>query len=130
MKQHQKKFFSGFFLVCSLFGCKKCISGSENMKMSCNLSNALCKSTERLYTLQLTVNYHGQIKVCANLIGTFFLQPIIKMSTFAAESDMTKGCRNNRLRTYPHNLYTANAAAGMVVKRLVSLLSWFCPAND
>ena len=48
MKQYQvKKFFSGFFLVCSLFGCKKCISGSENMKIPRKLSNALCKSTDR-----------------------------------------------------------------------------------
>ena len=44
-----KKFFSGFFLVCSLFGCKKCISGSENMKMSCNLSSALCKALTGLW---------------------------------------------------------------------------------
>ena len=73
MKWYQiKKFFSGFFLVCSLFGCKKCISGSENMKMPCNLSSVLCKSTGRLYTLQLIVNYHGQIKVCANLMAHSF----------------------------------------------------------
>ena len=64
MKWYQmKKFFSGFFLVCSLFGCKKCISGSKNIKMLRNLSSAFCKSAERLYIFQLTVNYHGQIKV-------------------------------------------------------------------
>ena len=38
-----KKFFSGFFLVYSFFGCKKCISGSGN------LSSALCKALTGLW---------------------------------------------------------------------------------
>ena len=71
MKWYQmKKFFSGFFLVCSLFGCKKCISGSENMKMSCNLSSALCKA--------LTGLWHGfrECKTGAKKIGSIIARDV------------------------------------------------------
>ena len=65
-----KKFFSGFFLVYSLLGCKKCISGSENMKMSCNLSSALCKA--------LTGLWHGfrECKTGAKKIGSIIARDV------------------------------------------------------
>ena len=71
MKQYQvKKFFSGFFLVCSLFGCKKCISGSENLKIPRKLSSALCKA--------LTGLWHGfrEYKTGAKKIGSIIARDV------------------------------------------------------
>ena len=51
-------------------GCKKCISGSENMKMSCNLSSALCKA--------LTGLWHGfrECKTGAKKIGSIIARDV------------------------------------------------------